>query len=196
MVDCWDQLGVFVCNCTTAPLSNLWQINSESNLGWRPHVCQTVLKFSSAEEYSFSKCDCDLFGNAPTGNHLEEKAGLDVSLTCPSIWSVSVALVWSDSRCQMLSLHHDRLQGGFTINHLPRSNQYKSLFHYWFHGGMCVCVKSWNFKGRMGKKTRLGCPRPDFITSCFFLRGQFLSLASEPGRKEGGVDRFFSWEGV
>lgn len=35
--------------------------------------------------------DCDLFGSTPTGNHLEERAGLDVSSTSPSIWGVSVA---------------------------------------------------------------------------------------------------------
>lgn len=62
----------------------------KSHSGLRPYVCQTV-KFPPEAAYSFTKCDCDLFGSVPAGNHLEEKAGLDVSSACPSIWGVSVA---------------------------------------------------------------------------------------------------------
>lgn len=49
------------------------------------YVPSLTPKFAPEAGFSFTKCGCDLFGNAPTGNHLEEKAGLDASFTCPPI---------------------------------------------------------------------------------------------------------------
>lgn len=72
--------------------------------------------------------------------------------------------------------------------HLPQSHQHQSLFHYWFHGGLSV----WSIcRGMLTVglgKTRLGGPRPDFITSCFFTRS--VPVFSLKARKEGSVELF------
>jgi len=70
--------------------------------------CLSVyVKFAPEAEYSFGKRD--LFGNTSTGNHLEEKAGLYVSWTRPSLWRVSVVLGRAVYICIMMGSREDHI---------------------------------------------------------------------------------------
>lgn len=130
----------------------------------------------------------DLSGSTPAGSHLEEKARLHVSSTCPSVWGASVALAGVGVYSIMIVC----IGGGCIMTPPSSMIRIDCLFHHLFqgNGGLCVCVKtelSWNFEGRIGEKTRLGCPRPDFITSCFFTRSVpvFSLRARQEGRRRG-----------